>query len=124
MALIQPTPLFGSDGINSQTVQWVGANSNSQFQPVNRGDLVDHSFQVTGTFGAGTNVQIVGSNDATNITNGTYFPLTDPFGTIINMTAAGLRQTTEMTVWVKPNISAGDGTENLTITLSVRRSYR
>lgn len=124
MTTIVPQMIPGSDGVNSQAIQWVGAAFGSTFQPINRGDLVDHAVQVTGTFGSGTNVQIQGSLDATSTTNGTYFPLKDPFGNVINMTAAALNQTTEMCIWLKPAITAGDGTENLTITLGVRRSFK
>lgn len=111
--------------IDPIAVQWgPGAKFGDSFQPLLSASLVDHSIQVTGVFGAGTNIQIQGSNDATSTTNGNYYALTDPFSNTINMGSAQIRQTTECTSWIKPVITAGDGTENLTITVAFRRSIR
>lgn len=85
---------------------------------------MDHSVQVEGTFGVGTSVTLQGSNDATSSSTGNYHSLTDPYGNVVAITSAAIKQTTEITSWIKPAITAGDGTESLTITVAVRRGYR
>ena len=70
-----------------------------------------------GTFSAATLV-FEGSNDGTN-----YFTLSNPSGTALSFTAAGLMQVTEATAWVRPHVTAGSGA-NLTVTLTARRTLR
>jgi hypothetical protein len=124
MALIIPSETNLFDQWNLHIIQWGPAKFGDTFLPVARGDIVDRSIQVEGTFGAGTNVNIQGSNDATTTTNGNYHNLHDPFSNVIIFTSAGLNQVTEVTAWMKPNIPSGDATESLTITVCARRSFR
>jgi hypothetical protein len=71
------------------------------------------SVQVSGVFGAGGNLIIEGSNDGT-----TYAILDDldsaALGTI---TAAGLYQVRDRARYIRPRVSAGDGTTALVVTL-------
>lgn len=75
--------------------------------------------QVKGTFGAAGSVSIEGSNDGgttwaiINDTRGEASPAT--------FTAADVRRLNERPLLIRPNVTAGDGTTNLTvlITLSV-----
>jgi hypothetical protein len=123
VALVQPNSItLGS--VDVIAVQWGPAKFTDTFVPVVSGSLVDHSIQVEGTFGAGTSVTLAGSNDASSNTTGNYHALTDPYGTTIAITSAGIKQSTEITAWIKPIITAGDQSESLTITVAVRRSYR
>ncbi len=77
----------------------------------------DKSIQVTGTFGAGGSVALEGSNDGVN-----FYPLTDPTGTIIAITAAQIKAATEATYYVRPHVTAGDGSTALTITIFCRNT--
>lgn len=126
MALIKPTFIIpsGFDQVNLHIIQWQNAAYGDTFVPVARGDIVDRSVQVSGTFGTGTVVNVVGSNDATSTTNGNYYDLHDPFSNVIAMSTAGLSQILEVTAWIAPDISAGDGTESLTITICARMSLK
>lgn len=66
-------------------------------------------FMVTGIFGTGGSVQIEGSNDGTN-----WFKLS-----AAALTAAGLFTAlgiTERPKFIRPNVTAGDGTTALTVT--------
>lgn len=76
----------------------------------------DRTFQVTGTFGAGGTILLEGSLDGTN-----YFTLSDAGGTAISRTAAGLKSVLESPLFIRPRVSAGDGTTALTAILTVRR---
>jgi hypothetical protein len=111
------TPSFSkirgpSGGIDAMVVTWAAlAASGDVGQALQRTDLVDRSVQVTGTFSTSTLV-FEGSNDGTN-----YFTLSNPAGTALSFTSAGLMQVTEATAWVRPHAS-------LTVTLTARRTLR
>jgi hypothetical protein len=68
--------------------------------------------QVIGTFGALGNLRFQGSNDGTN-----WHPLNDVTGTHINLTAAGIEAAVELPRYVRPIVTAGDGTTSLTCIL-------
>jgi hypothetical protein len=94
MAIIVPSfqKLRSQDsGIDAVTITWAGLTNGGpdSGQPVQRPALVDRSVQVTGTFGAGGTVVFEGSNDGVN-----YYTLTNPLGTAISVTTAGITQVT------------------------------
>jgi hypothetical protein len=125
MTVWSPNSITLPGSVDIIAIQWgPGAKNGDTFTPIVSGSLVDHSIQVEGTFGVGTSVTLQGSNDAISTTTGNYHALTDPYGTTVAITSASIKQTTEVTAWVRPAITQGDGSENLTITVSVRRSYR
>ena len=69
--------------------------------------------QATGTFGVGGSVAIEGSNDGTN-----WAALRDSTGTAIALTALTIiRDVLENTRFIRPRVTAGDGTTNLVLTL-------
>ncbi len=76
----------------------------------------DRSVQFQGTFGAAGSVQLEGSNDGSN-----WHLLTDPQGNDIVKTAADLEQVSELTRYIRPRCTAGDGTTALAITVVARR---
>jgi hypothetical protein len=75
--------------------------------------LRDKSIQVLGTFGASGNCRIEGSNDAGT----TWATLNDPQGNVLDFGAAKIEQLLESPNMIRPNITAGDGTTNLTVVL-------
>lgn len=93
------------------------ANADGQPIPTNFADFADRHAQVTGTFGAGGNLRVAGSLDASN-----YAALNDPFGTALNITAAGVKGITEIPLLTRPEVTAGDGTTDLDVTIIARRS--
>lgn len=80
------------------------------------GDYADYTVQIAGTFGTGGSVNFEGSNDGS-----TWFVLTDPQGNAATKTAAALEVIEEAPRYVRPNVTAGDGTTALTATLWGRR---
>jgi hypothetical protein len=122
MSVIVPTfaKVMGpSGGPDALVATWGPMLNGDTGQPLKRPDLEDRSIQVTGTFGAGGSVTLEGSNDGVN-----FAALTNPQGTVIAITAAGIAQITEATVSVRPRVTAGDGTTSLTCTLCARRTLR
>jgi hypothetical protein len=75
----------------------------------------DRAVQVAGTFGVGGAVVIEGSIDGSN-----YAPLTDPQGNALSFTAAKIEAISELVRFIRPRVTAGDGTTSLTVSLIVR----
>jgi hypothetical protein len=84
--------------------------TNADGDPVEMPGHSDRSVQVVGTFGSGGTVDIEGSNDGS-----TWAILTDPQGNALSFTAAGLEAVAELTRYIRPNVSAGDGTSDLDV---------
>ena len=81
-------------------------------------EWADRTFSVTGTFGAGGTLVIQGSNDGTN-----WFTLNSAAGaTAASFTAAGIKTMIELPLFVRPFVSAGDGTTSLSVILVARRA--
>jgi hypothetical protein len=102
----------------SLSIAWSGLLNGDDGQPWDTEDFPDWSVQITGTFGAGGTVVIQGSNNGTN-----WITLRDPSGAILSFTAADLRQALELSRWVRPAVTAGDGTTSLVATIKARRRH-
>lgn len=109
------TPTISKIGLRDGfLVTWEGLNhTNTTGAPIMMPSWRDRSVQIVGTFDSGT-VVFQGSNDGTN-----YVTLTDPQGNAISATSAKLEQIEEATVWVKPSISGGSGSEDVDVFLLI-----
>lgn len=100
-------------------VTWTGltqatSDSGAPIQEAWRGEK---TFQVFGTFGASGNVVIEGSNDGTN-----WSPLSNRQGTNMNFTTAGFNRSQDQPIFVRPRVTNGDGTTNLSVTVACHRT--
>lgn len=95
---------------------WTGLLNGDDGSPIDWAVWPDRSVQFVGTFGTGGSIQLEGSNDGTN-----WAILNDLQGSTIVKTAAGLEGVAELTRYVRPRVTAGDGTTSLTAYLLVRR---
>ena len=86
---------------NTESGDWVDA-----------GRFKDMAIQVSGTFGAGGTVIMEGSVD-----KAVAAPLNDPLGNPISITTAGAIQILENMRFLRPRVTAGDGTTDLKISL-------
>ena len=102
---------------NGRTVGWSGLLNGDTGAPYSVFGP-DKSVAVTGTFGAGGSLSFQGCNDEDPAT-GTWFTLTDPQGNALTFTSARLEQVSEYTRWVRPNVTAGDGTTDLAVRMHV-----
>ena len=117
MATRTPAVTYAPGGLgNGVLVVWSGLLNGDDGAPFLIGDFADFSAQFGGTFGAGGSIQMEGANDNTN-----FLLLTDPQGNNIVKTAAGLEVIEEAIRSVRPRVTAGDGTTNLTCTMWARR---
>lgn len=117
MATVNPTLVR----VNENTIRFTYANmaNGDVGAPIgaNHADFTDRGVSVRGTFGAGGNCQIQGSDD-----NGSnYIAINDAQGTALDITTAKREQVLEVPELTRPNITAGDGTTSLTVVLTVHR---
>ena len=78
----------------------------------------DRAVQVFGTFGTGGTVTMQGSMDGTN-----WATLHDPQGNALTFTAAGIKEVAEVCPYVRPSITAGDGTTSLTVLATLSQGH-
>jgi len=109
-----------SETNTARLVTWTGLTftTTDSGDPVQWVDFADRCVQVTGTFGTGGSVSLEGSN--TGNTN-EFIVLSDPQGNALTITAARIEQVLELPRYVRPRVTAGDGTTNLTVTICMRR---
>lgn len=102
----------------AHVIRWTPmTNSGSDVgSPIEMPGSSDRSVQVTGTFGTGGNLRIEGSNDGTN-----YATLTDPQGNALDITSAKIETIMELTRYIRPRVTAGDGTTSVSVSLLVKR---
>jgi hypothetical protein len=111
-AIIQP----GKQGMDHSTlVTWSGLLNGDNGSAVSLTDYPDRTIQIVGTFGSGGSVTFQGSNDGVN-----YIALTDPQGNALTKTAAALELVAETPRFVRPTVTAGDGTTDLTVVMFAR----
>jgi hypothetical protein len=96
---------FPMDG---STVVWAAVPNGNQGDAVAE-DWVTAFFQVTGTIGAAGSIQMEGSNDNVN-----WVKLSPAALTAVGLFAA--LGTNEHPKYIRPNVTAGDGTTALTVT--------
>lgn len=77
-------------------------------------NFTDRAVQVSGTFGTAS-VSLNGTIDGTN-----YHTLTDPQGNALTFTSAGIKQISEAVRELKPVLSGGNGTTDLTVTILMK----
>ena len=76
----------------------------------------DRSVQVFGTFGVGGTVLFEGSNDGQN-----WSTLNTPQGTPVAFTSSKILGVLELSRFVRPRVSIGDGTTSVSIVALFRR---
>lgn len=95
-------------------VTWAGLLLGDDGQPLEAGGFADRSVQFVGVFGGAT-VIFEGSNNGAD-----WHPLVDPQGDPISKTLPSLEAVLETTRFVRPRVSGGDGTTNITAILFAR----
>ena len=95
------------------TYTWAALANGDTGNWMKAGDLVDLAVQVSGTPGSGGTVVLQGSLDG----GATAAGLTDPQGNALSFTAAGLKAVLENVPYVRPSVTAGDGSTSFTVVL-------
>jgi hypothetical protein len=110
--MAEVTGAGGYDERGIYRYKWTGLANGDTGSPVRLPNLPKKSVQVTGTFGTSGSVSFEGSNDNTN-----YVVLDDQADAAITLTAAGLVGVRDNAEYVKPVVTAGDGTTALDVVL-------
>lgn len=97
-------------------VTWAGLLNGDDGAYLEWVDFADRCIQVAGVFGTGGSVSVQGSNDGVN-----WVILADPQGNPLTFTSGRIEQVLELPRYVRPLVTAGDGTTNLTVTLCMRK---
>lgn len=108
-----------NQGQKAWQIQWANMANGNVGGEIDLTDYSDRSVQVEGTFGSGGTCVIQGTNDLTN-----WETLRDPSSTSLSLNSAGIHGILELTAQIRPNITEGDSTTSLTVTLVVRRTWR
>lgn len=110
MAAITATPeRIDAFPYPAQLYTWTPVAGSDTCVAVKCPQLRDKSIQVAGTFDSAS-IALHGSNDGTN-----YAALSDPAGTTIAITAAGIVQVGQITQYIKPVTSGGGGSSSVSI---------
>lgn len=111
---LMPNNFYVGDSVFWETM----TTTNDTGLPYAKPQFSDRSIQVTGTFGAAGNLRVQGSNDGTN-----WATLTDPQGNALDITSAKIEQISEVTQYIRPFVSGGDGTTDLDVTILAVRKF-
>lgn len=96
---------------------WAGLGNGDTGNPFGARLFADRSVQVVGTFGSGGQMNLEGSNDGGT----SWSTLTDPQGNALEMTDTTIEAILEYTELIRPNVTAGDGSTDLTIHIVARK---
>ncbi len=122
--VINPSTV-GKSTSDVQVIQWTGLTQASldTGAAVQLPALADRSVQLLGTLGTGGSVRLEGSNKAApdESTATDWAVLTDPQGNDLNLSALKIEAVTEPVLWIRPRVTAGDGTTSLTVLLLLRK---
>lgn len=110
----------GSDQKQVLLVQWTVGNGDDG-TPFWCPELADKSIHVSGTFGSGGTVVLEGSNLTDHAT---YGQLHRPDGNNLSFTSEGIYQCLENCAYIRPRVTAGDGTTAIVVTLCLSRRRR
>lgn len=117
MATRAVTPTYAPNGQgNGVLVEWTGLLNGDDGTPFEGVDFADRTVQIGGTFGTGGSITLQGSNNGSQ-----WDALTDPQGNAITKTAAGLEVVAENPRYVRPIVTAGDGSTSLSVRIWARR---
>lgn len=107
------------DNLFDQAVYtWPTLANGDDGSPIQFSGSGDKSIQVDGTFSVGGTVVIEGSIDGTN-----YYTLTDALGNSLSLTGGGIKSVGQHTVFIRPRVTAGDGSTSINARLCVRRAH-
>lgn len=91
-------------------LEWNGMQNGDEGEAALFSMCADRSVQVCGAFGVGGNVAIQGSNDGEN-----WFTLTGLTGHDLEFTTGGISMIAEITQYIRPVVTAGDGTTEINV---------
>lgn len=118
MANITPTVTYDDDRAGA-VVSWANLANGDNGTPVSFPDMLSRTVYVNGTFGTAGNVALQGGANSSDL--GNFTVLTDPQGNNLAITAAKIEAVQEVTRFVRPRVTNGNASTNLTVTFVARK---
>ena len=106
-------------GDHCHILTWVALANGDEGVALQMPGSADRTAQVFGTFGSGGTVRIEGSNNGVN-----WSPLRDAVYANLDVTAEGVYSIVEVTRYLRPRVTGGDGATALTVALLAREPAR
>ncbi len=100
---------------------WIGLANGDDGEPISIPGASDMTVQVFGTFGASGTIILEGTCRETATT---FFQLRDGGDNVISFGSADGEMVAPIAVFIRPRVTAGDGTTNLTMILLARSTMR
>lgn len=97
---------------------WSNLANGDTGAPLDCSTYADRVVQFDGTLGAGGNLIVEGSVDGV-----LYYTLTDLQGIALSLAALTLKSVAQITRFIRPRISAGDGTTLLSLKIQMRGRF-
>lgn len=113
-------------GPKTLTVSWAAlTTANLYGRRQELAGYADRSVQLLGTLSTGGAVTMYGSNkpDPNEANDNDWFILTDPQGNNIALSTLKGEQIEELTRWVRPKITGGDGSTSLDVHLTAVQKF-
>lgn len=98
------------------TATWTGLLNGDDGASLGQPAWGERTVQVFGTFGASGSLAIQGSNNGVN-----WAPVANRAGTPLVFTAAGINRVQDYPIFIRPIVTAGDGTTNLSVVVAAHR---
>lgn len=95
--------------------EWPGLGLGDDGSPELCSPVGDRTVQVSGTFGVGGSVRLLGSLDGVE-----YAVLTDPQGNPLDFAQSKIESIMELVPYIKPQVISGDGTTSIKVTLCIK----
>ncbi len=110
----------GARNLGIMHVVWTGLLNGDDGQPLDLASFADRTVQLRGTLGVGGTCRAEGSLLDAPAATADYDPLTDPQGNNLDLTTLKIEAVSELTRWIRPRVTGGDGTTSLTLYLIAR----
>lgn len=117
MATVQFTA--PEQGVLCKIITWPDLKQGDVGQAFDYIEYADTTVQVISAAMGGATLVWQGSNDKTN-----WATLTDAFGSATSFAAPGIKIVMERPAYLRPSVSGGDGTTDITVIVAARRGVR
>lgn len=122
MATDHPTITYNGD----DSVRWytyAGLDNGDDGSPIYCNGYKPATVQVNATFGTGGSINFEQSNIDAPSADGDYFIATDRAGNALTFTAAGGDGVDSDAKWIRPHVTAGDGSTDLTAVIMMVKRF-
>jgi hypothetical protein len=113
------TATFSAGMINGTNdfivISWTGLANGESGSAYAIPTFADKTLQIGGTLGVGGTVLLEGSNDGTN-----FVAMHDTQGNNLSFTSAQMQLIVENPRYIRPRVTAGDGSTSITVTIACR----